>query len=133
MTVQFIANHYHLAPHIDEQSALEWEEIEVAWRWTHLFTRPVLVRTFVAGHELSPDQRQVGSLGSPKRALPRPKDFHAVVANQSDATGTGEKVPLSGQVSRDPRFPQDLSAHLHRDVANHPGHNGIAADASGDS
>lgn len=54
-----LSNHYHLVLHIDEQSALEWDEMEVARRWTRLFTGPPLVRAFVAGQELSPAQRQV--------------------------------------------------------------------------
>ena len=54
-----MSNHYHLVLQIDEQSALEWDEMEVARRWTRLFTGPAVVRAFVAGQELRPAQRQV--------------------------------------------------------------------------
>ena len=35
-----LSNHYHLVLHIDEQTALEWSDMEVAQRWTRLFTGP---------------------------------------------------------------------------------------------
>lgn len=54
-----LSNHYHAVLHIDEQTALEWSEEEVARRWTQLFTGPVLVRAFVAGQDLSSTQKQV--------------------------------------------------------------------------
>lgn len=54
-----LSNHHHLVLHIDEQTALEWSELEVAQRWTRLFTGPVLVRAFVAGQELTATQQQV--------------------------------------------------------------------------
>ncbi|MFO7764593.1 MAG: transposase [Wenzhouxiangellaceae bacterium] len=54
-----LSNHYHLVLHIDEQSALEWDEMEVARRWIRLFTGPVLVRGFVDGEDISHAQRQV--------------------------------------------------------------------------
>lgn len=54
-----LSNHYHAVLHIDEQTALEWSEMEVARRWTRLFTGPVLVRAFVAGQDLSSTQKQV--------------------------------------------------------------------------
>ena len=54
-----LSNHYHLVLHIDEQSALEWDEMEVARRWTRLFTGPAVVRAFIAGQELSQAQQQV--------------------------------------------------------------------------
>ncbi|MGK7294744.1 MAG: transposase [Candidatus Wenzhouxiangella sp. M2_3B_020] len=54
-----LSNHYHLVLHVDEQTALEWSDLEVAQRWTRLFTGPALVRAFVAGQDLSPAQRQV--------------------------------------------------------------------------
>ena len=52
-------NHYHLVLHIDQQAALNWSELEVAQRWTRLFTGPSLVRAFVAGQELSSTQKSV--------------------------------------------------------------------------
>jgi len=54
-----LSNHYHLVVHIDEQAALEWSPMEVAQRWTRLFTGPVLVRAFVAGQALTEAQRNV--------------------------------------------------------------------------
>lgn len=54
-----LSNHYHLILHIDEQRALEWDDLEVARRWTRLFTGPALVRAFIAGQELSQAQRGV--------------------------------------------------------------------------
>ncbi|MBS3745244.1 MAG: transposase [Wenzhouxiangellaceae bacterium] len=54
-----LSNHYHLVLRIDEQSALEWDEFEVADRWIRLFTGPPVVRAFVAGQQLSQAQRQV--------------------------------------------------------------------------
>ena len=54
-----LSNHYHLVVHIDEQTALEWTDLEVARRWTRLFTGPTLVRAFAAGQALSDTQQQV--------------------------------------------------------------------------
>ena len=54
-----LSNHYHLVLHIDEQTALEWSDMEVAQRWTRLFTGPVLVRAFVAGQKLTETQQNV--------------------------------------------------------------------------
>ncbi len=54
-----LSNHYHLIAHIDEQAALEWSPLEVAQRWTRLFTGPALVRAFVAGQALTETQRNV--------------------------------------------------------------------------
>jgi REP element-mobilizing transposase RayT len=54
-----LSNHYHLVIHIDQQTALEWSELEVAQRWTRLFTGPALVRAFVAGQTLTSSQLQV--------------------------------------------------------------------------
>ena len=54
-----LSNHYHLVVHIDQQTALEWSELEVAQRWTRLFTGPALVRAFVAGQTLTASQQQV--------------------------------------------------------------------------
>jgi len=54
-----LSNHYHLVLHVDEQSALEWDEMEVASRWIRLFTGPAIVRSFVAGQELSQTQKQI--------------------------------------------------------------------------
>jgi REP element-mobilizing transposase RayT len=54
-----LSNHYHLVVHIDQQTALEWSELEVARRWTRLFTGPALVRAFVAGQTLTASQEQV--------------------------------------------------------------------------
>ena len=54
-----LSNHYHLVLHIDEQTSLEWSPLEVAQRWTRLFTGPVLVRAFVAGQKLSETQQSV--------------------------------------------------------------------------
>ena len=34
-----LSNHYHLVLHIDEQTALEWSDMEVAKRWTRVFHR----------------------------------------------------------------------------------------------
>ena len=53
-----LSNHYHLVLHIDEQTAQAWSDMEVAQRWTRLFTGPALVRAFVADQELSETQRQ---------------------------------------------------------------------------
>jgi len=54
-----LSNHYHLVLHIDEQTALEWSDLEVAQRWTRLFTGPALVRAFVAGQKLTETQQNV--------------------------------------------------------------------------
>ena len=54
-----LSNHYHLVIHIDEQTALEWSPLEVAQRWTRLFTGPVPVRAFVAGQKLTETQQSV--------------------------------------------------------------------------
>ena len=54
-----LSNHYHLVLHIDQQTALAWSDMEVARRWSRLFTGPALVRAFVAHQERSPTQRQV--------------------------------------------------------------------------
>ena len=54
-----LSNHYHLVLHIDEQTALAWSDMEVARRWTRLFTGPVLVRAFVAGQNLTETQQNV--------------------------------------------------------------------------
>ena len=54
-----LSNHYHLVVHIDEPAALEWSPLEVARRWTQLFTGPVLVRAFVAGQKLTETQQRV--------------------------------------------------------------------------
>ena len=54
-----LSNHYHLVVHIDEQAALEWSELEVAQRWTRLFTGPALVRAFLAGQTLTASQKEV--------------------------------------------------------------------------
>jgi len=54
-----LSNHYHLVAHIDERAALEWSPMEVARRWTQLFTGPVLVRAFVAGQKLTETQQSV--------------------------------------------------------------------------
>jgi len=54
-----LSNHYHLVLHIDEQTALQWSEIEIAERWTRLFTGPPLVRAYVGGQELSASQLRV--------------------------------------------------------------------------
>jgi len=54
-----LSNHYHLVVHIDQQRALEWSNVEVARRWTRLFTGPALVRAFVAGQALTTGQQQV--------------------------------------------------------------------------
>ena len=54
-----LSNHYHLVLHIDEQAALKWTDLDVARRWTRLFTGPTLVRAFVAGQTLSAEQQQV--------------------------------------------------------------------------
>ena len=52
-----MSNHYHLVLWVDEQRALEWSDLEVAERWTQLFSGPALVQSFVAGHELTEAQR----------------------------------------------------------------------------
>ena len=54
-----LSNHYHLVLHIDEQTALAWSDMEVAERWTRVFTGPVLVRAFVAGQKLTDTQENV--------------------------------------------------------------------------
>ena len=54
-----LSNHYHLVLHIDEQTALEWSDMEVARRWTWLFTGPALVRAFVAGQKLTEAQQNI--------------------------------------------------------------------------
>jgi len=54
-----LSNHYHLVVHIDEQAAIEWSDLEVAQRWTRLFTGPALVRAFVAGQTLTASQQEV--------------------------------------------------------------------------
>lgn len=54
-----MSNHYHLVLHVDQQSALEWDETEVAQRWLRLFTGPSLVRAYVAGQELTETQLTV--------------------------------------------------------------------------
>ncbi len=54
-----LSNHYHLVAHIDEQAAIEWSDLEVAKRWTRLFTGPPLVRAFVDGQALDQTQQDV--------------------------------------------------------------------------
>ncbi|MEX2499346.1 MAG: transposase [Wenzhouxiangellaceae bacterium] len=54
-----LSNHAHLVVHVDEQTALEWSPLEVAQRWTRLFTGPVLVRAFVAAQKLTETQQIV--------------------------------------------------------------------------
>lgn len=54
-----LSNHHHLVLYIDEQTSLEWSDMEVARRWTRLFTGPGLVRAFVAGQALTPTQERV--------------------------------------------------------------------------
>jgi len=39
--------------------ALEWDEMEVASRWTLLFAGPAVIRAFVAGQALSQARQQV--------------------------------------------------------------------------
>lgn len=56
-----LCNHYHLVLHVDQQSAAEWSELEVAQRWTRLFSGPPLVRAFVDGQKLSTTQLAVVS------------------------------------------------------------------------
>jgi len=54
-----ILSNHHLVLHIDEQTSLECSDMEVAQRWTRLFTGPVWVRAFVAGQALTLTQEQV--------------------------------------------------------------------------
>ena len=54
-----LSNHYHLVLHIDEQTAQAWSDMEVAQRWTRLFTGPVQVHAFVAGQKLTETQQNV--------------------------------------------------------------------------
>jgi REP element-mobilizing transposase RayT len=52
-----LSNHYHLVVHIDEQTAQQWSDCEVAERWLNLFRGPPLVRAFVDGQKLSEAHR----------------------------------------------------------------------------
>lgn len=52
-------NHFHLVLRIDQQRALDWDEVEVARRWMKLFGGNPLVRSLVSGESLSDAQLQV--------------------------------------------------------------------------
>ena len=54
-------NHFHLILRIDQQRALEWDEIEVARRWTTLFGGNPLVRSLISGELLSDAQMRANS------------------------------------------------------------------------
>jgi len=54
-----LSNHYHLVLHINPESATEWDDLDIARRWTRLFTGPALVRAFVSGQSLTESQQKV--------------------------------------------------------------------------
>ena len=54
-----LSNHYHLALHNDEQTALGSSDMEVAERWIRKFTGSVLLSAFVAGRKLSETQQNL--------------------------------------------------------------------------
>ena len=52
-----MSNHYHLVLWVNEARAFEWSDLEVAERWTELFSGPAMVQSFVAGDDLGEAQR----------------------------------------------------------------------------
>ena len=51
-----MSNHCHLVLSVDQESALGWDDREVARRWMKLFGGTALVRSFAAGEQLSEAQ-----------------------------------------------------------------------------
>lgn len=62
-----MSNRVHLVLRIDQQAALAWETIEVSALWNRLFGGNPLVRSFVAGEQLS--EAQARTLASSQRRL----------------------------------------------------------------
>ena len=57
-----MSNHVHLVLSVDQQSALDWDDREVAARWMKLFGGIPLVRSFAAGEKLSEAQLAAAEL-----------------------------------------------------------------------
>ena len=51
-----MSNHFHLVLSVDQQQAMDWDDLEVAQRWMKLFGGTALVRSFAAGETLSKAQ-----------------------------------------------------------------------------
>jgi hypothetical protein len=58
-----MSNHYHIVIRVNSEKADRWTDLEVAERWTQLFSKPSLIQRYVGGENLSVgEQQQVSQL-----------------------------------------------------------------------